>query len=451
MMHTRNISGNKIEDATFDSPLKTDFVIPENQEFGEGLLSHQEQSDIHNQQNKLTIELLEKAIVHVRQYDSLETATKIVAKAFHKCPSMFNRNKIVDAQRSLKAAIKADKWAKSRRRRRHVDESTVRRNLDTFYEKVAAAVETIRLDLDKRSLTLFTKVKKQYQSTLPLQLGPDKKATKKSAHVIVMCESPPRGDKRATRLEGNLFLIEDVTLVGVNRKLVKSTYDYADGLARRSGRTIYKHVLARPSDNIDWYLVLDFGVDISFASFADKMEVEDNPDTNELSFEGYLKRQSEEKRAQEKYKTKRLRDIRQAFIEDNVSFFEDLKTLENELDNVLYERSELAAEFSSLTVLSGQERGLEISQIGKLYDNSIDYRRQLIQEGYDFDRAHRFAIKQRLEAKSCWYDYQDKSNRAKQIRQRIDFLKTELEQRKLTYARKLGLISTTKYTPDEID
>ena len=451
MMHTRNITGNKIE-AVLDNPIKTDLIIPESAEYSEeGILSHKEQSDLHNQQNKLTIELLEKAVVHVRQYDSLETASKIVAKAFHRCPSMYNRNKIVEVQRSLKAAIKADKWAKSRRRRRHVDESTVRRNIDTFYEKLASAVETLRLDLDKRSLTLFSKVKKQFQSVLPMTLPADSKAVKKSAHVIVMSEAHPKGKHKYTRLEGNLFLIENVSIFGVNRKAVKDSFAYAEKLGRKHGFTIYSEKLVRPSENIDWFLVLDFGVNITFASFADKMEAEDDPDTNELSFEGYLKRQTEEKKAQEKIKTKRLRDVRQAFIDDNIMIFEDIKTLQNELDNLAFERGEYVAEFSSLTILEGSDRGLEISQIGKLYDNSMAYRRQLMHEGYTFDQANRHSIKQRIEAKACYYDYVDATHRIREIKQRIVFLNSEIEQRKIAYVRRLGMVSTTKYIDPTLD
>jgi len=447
MMHNRNITGNKIETSVLNNPLSTNFVIPEAvvEE-----VNYREQSDLHNQQNKITIELLEKAIVHVRQYDSLETATKIVAKAFHKCPSMYNRKHIVDAQRSLKAAIKADKWAKSRRRKRHVDASTVRRNIDTFYEKVAETVESIRLDLDKRSLTLFSKIKKQYESTLPLVLPADKKAVKKSAHIIAMCESKPSDKYKTTRLEGNLYLIENAIVVGINRKAIKTkasytTADYAEGLAKRSGKTIYTSALSRPSDNIDWYLVQDFGTNITFASFADKMDVHDNPETDDLSFEGYLKRQSEEKRVAEQYKTKRLRDVREAFNTDNIAIFDDIRTLKISLENMIFERSQIAIEFSNITMLDGHEKGLDINQVSHLYDNSMSYRKQLQHEGLDFYRAHRMSLKQRLEAKSCYYDHVDITRKIKETRDRINFLASELEQRKNVYARKLGMVSESKY------
>jgi hypothetical protein len=451
------VHNNKLFEST---SIKTEFVIPEIQKvFGTPTideepieLSHKAQSDLHNQQNKLTLELLEKAIVHVRQYDSLATATKLTAKAFHKCPSMYNKRLIVDANRSLKAAIKADAWAKSRRRKRHVDESTVRRNLDTFYEKVAEAVASIRLDLDKRSLNLFAKIKKQYESNLPLHLPADKKAVRRTAHIVAMCESTPSTKYKYKRLEGMLFLIEDATMLGINRNIFKkstattmSTLEKAVDLAKKLGKTVYEGIIARPSDNIDWYLIQDIGTNIKFASFADKLDVVENSEHDNLSYEGYIKKQADEQRTQQQLKTKKLQNIRASFADDNIALLDDLKLLRSQVDNLLFQRSEIAANFHGITNVTGDDSGIEINQIRRLYGKTQEYKQHLLHEGKTYAEALLLSFRQRVEAKSCYYDYLDISDELKALRGRIAFITEELENRKKAYAVKLGMVSTTKY------
>ena len=425
--------------------IATQFTIP-GKDFSEiDELSFKQKSDLHSNQNKLTIELLEKAVVHVRQYDSLATATKLVGRAFQRCPSIFVKRMIVDANRSLKAAIKADSWSRSRKRKRHVDESTIRRNLDSFYEKTAEAVAAMRLDLDKTNLTLFSKVKKQYESTLPLTLPDTKSAIKTTAHIVAMCEGSPSSKNKVIRLEGLLFLIENVTVLGINNKLNKDTHEKATQIARKRGFTVYHEKLVRPSENIDWYLALDFGCNVKFASFADNMDVAEDDYSENSSYEGYLKRQSEEQLIQQQLKTKRLQNLRQAFNDDNIVIIEDLKRLRIEVDNMLFERAKISEDFNSITNVTGENSGIDITHSRKLYGKTIEYRQYLMTQGYEFEAANNMCIKQRIEAKTRFYDYQEVTFDLKFTRNRIAFLEEELSTRRERYLKKMGMISLSKY------
>ena len=427
--------------------IKTNFIFPNEIENAD---SQQDKSDVYSNMNKMTILLLEKAITHVRKYDSPETASQLMVKAYRRCPSLHNRKLVVDARTSLNAAIKADKWAKTRRRKKHVDESTVRRNIDAFYEKVSEAVAALRLDLDKRNLSLFSKVKKQYESNLPLQIPSEKSIIKRTAHVVCMCDKSPTDTKyKFTRLESTLFLVENVQVIGINKRKIKLTKEKAIAYGLKKGVSIYETPLSRPSDNIDWYLVLDFGVHVKFASFADNLQIEDDNLNSDLTYEGYLKKQAEERKTREALKTKRLAEIRGMFATDNIALFEDIRRLSNHIDNMVTERAEISAEFTSVTSVAN-ESGLEIGQHRKIYNRSITYRSQLMFEGFDFKYANMMAVKQRLEAKALLIEHQEINMELKKTRAQMTFLVKEVESRKINYAMKLGMVSTTKFLEETV-
>lgn len=428
--------------------VKSKFEVPDTEPAND--FSFSEKSEMQEFLNKKTLSLLEKAITHVRKYDSKETGLKLVLIAYRKCPSHYVKKHIIEAHKALKAAIKAEQWLTSKRKKKYVSESTVTKNVDHFYEYVSEAVAAIRIELDKSNLTLFNKIKKQYQSEIPLVLAVDKKFIIKRAHVVVMCNSVPVTDKAVKGLERNFYLIENVSVIGINRNLFKNSVKKAKELILRKGKVIYEQALARPSNNIDWYLVLDFGVNVTFASFADNIDTDEIGYGDATSYESYLRKVLDEKRTARKLKTERLRAMRQTFIEENKTLYEDIRIAQIKLENLEVEKQLISEEFTSITAV-GNFPGLDVSQIKRLYQRSIDYRSQINFEGTPLELLNVFAVRFRIEAKATYYNYQDVLEKQRELRQHIKYLEMEISNRKQRYVQKAGMTSITKYVASDLD
>lgn len=412
--------------------------------------SFQDELDTQVKRDQKTISFLNLALKHARVYDSKETALEIMNKAYNFCPSVFNKKKISYASQSLKAAIKAEKWAKSRKRRRHVDEHTVQKNVNTFYEKVSEAVLSISIEIEKRTNQLFKRVKEEYASELPLSLSDTKSYTKKKAHVIANCVGRPIG--KSTHLEAQLYLLSDVTVIGINSSKTKDTLKKAETIASKIGTVIHPAKLGRPSENIDWYLVSNFGVKITVASFADALYLSDSASGGALTYEDYIKGQEAENRIQIKLRTQRLRALRTQFAEDNSTVHSDIKALQGELANLEAERDHLKERFNSITMVSDTDKGLTVNQYRQLNKKMEAYRESLILKGgMTFVEANVNMIKQRIEARSYYLELEELTQEIRKIKRHIQFLGNELDHRKKKFADSLGMVNLSKFVTDSLD
>lgn len=399
-----------------------------------------------------TIKYIKMAVNHVNTYDSKETALEIVNKAYATCPSSYNKRLISNASQSLKAAIKAEKWMKSKRRRRHVDKATVQKNVNSFHEKINEAVVSISIEIEKRTNQLFKRVKEQYTSDLPLQLALSKPYVVKNAHVILYTMSKPT--RKVTHLEASLYLAENAKVIGVNTKSVKtSPLKRAEGVARKLGYEVYPHRLSRPAENIEWYLISNFGTAITMASFADSMLLEDGNSTGYTSYEDFVSAKEAAKRVTDKLKTQRLKSIREQFAEDNVVLVEDIKEVQRQLENNAAELKEMKEHFSSLTMVSDTSGGLSFGENSvKHLDRVMElYRDNLIRTGMPWLEANKQMLRQRVEAKSYYYAIMDLREKTKRLRQHLNFLKKDMEKRRVATAADIGLVNINHYVTDNID
>ncbi len=398
-----------------------------------------------------TILILNKAIKHVREYDSKDTALVLLNRAYRFCPSIFNRRLISGASASLKAAIKAEKWQKSRRRKRHVDESTVQRNLTTFYERVADAVLSISNEIDKRNNKMFSRIKTEYVSELPLVIPESKSYIIRNAHVVAHCAHKPDG--KFTHLERQLYLIEDATVIGINlNRLEKgeSAVDKASVISLKHNAPLYEQVLLRPAQNVQWYLMLNFGTKVTFASFADTLQIDDNDPVGGTSYEDYLRQQEQQARIEEKLKTQRLRDFRLQFEEDNRPLKEDLSVLQMSLDNLEDKKSKISEQFAALTKVSETDNGLSISHASKLEARMRLYRSNLMAlDGFTSLDATEQSTRQRIEARSYLYEYKDIQMSIRMIQHDMSIMRQEWDHRRHQAAYRLGLINPNSMRNNE--
>jgi hypothetical protein len=426
-----------------------DGKIPEDEDF-------KEETQRIIERDQRTILILNKAIRHVREYDSKDTALELMNRAYRSCPSVFNRRMISNASASLKAAIKAEKWQKSRKKKRHVDEFTVQKNINTFYEKIADVVISVSQEIDKRNHRLFAKIKTEFVSELPLVIPESKSYIIRSAHIVAHCAHKPEG--KHTHLERQLYLIEDATVVGINLQKIEkgeSAIEKATTVALKHNAQLYEQVLLRPAQNVQWYLILNFGTKITFASFADMLQVDDGAPTDGTSYEDFLRQQEQQARVEEKFKTQRLRDFRQQFEEDNNILKEDYKILQAQLENLEDKKSVVGEHFSALTKLSEMDGGLTVSQASKLEHRMKLFRSNLMAlEGVSSIEATEHSTRQRIEARSYLYEYKDIQVTIRALQQSIARNRYEWNDRRRQFALKLGLINPNSmidnefYTPD---
>lgn len=395
--------------------------------------------------NERVLFLIEKSIVHVRRFDSPTTALQLIGRAYQRCPSPYNRRLISNAGKSLRHAIKAEKWARSKRRRKHVDEHTRRKNLDTFFEKVADASASVQQDNDRRNKKLFETIKQQYVSDLPTVLTAG--YTVREANVAVLTTRVPNNVHKTIKIEGgktsegSLFLVEKAQVIGVNTVKYSKPLLKAQAVARARGVTVYGYQISRPSQNVAWFLLLDFGVDISFVSFADSLELEDEGSN---SYESYIRNRESAVRRARISKTNRLRGYRQQFLEANVSLLHDQRMAYIQLENTVAEVAEHEATFTGLTTVFDADRGLTAAQYARLEDHMTLYLEQLILQGVPYTEARRRTFFQRLAAREAYHSRADALERATALRRTIRFMKEELAYRRTQFARELGQVSLTK-------
>lgn len=390
-----------------------------------------------------SIELLNLAVKHTRVYDSKDTATELMNRAYKNCTSLYNRKLISQATFALKAAIKAEKWMNSRTKRRHVDKDTISNNLSKFYEKLNDAVLSIKIEIEKRTNKLFTRIKTEYKTDLPLEIPESKTYIIKTTNIIAQCAKTP--SCKNMHLEGNLFLLQNVDVIGVNLQKTNSSIMKAEDIAEKNNCTIYPQILSRPSKNIHWFLMLKFGTKISYASFTDALDVSASSDTSYSSYEEYVKVKESDRKLKEKLKTQRLKEYRNRFEEDNRPVIEDIKELNRQLHNLLDARTKLKEDLAGLTVISDSDTGLTTTTIGKLSKFIQSYKDEKhYVERLPYQEVVHLASKQKIAAKATFYEIQDTNRQINAIRTKIKFLESDKAKRKHNYALELGLVSLNR-------
>jgi hypothetical protein len=404
-------------------------------------------SELYINQNSTAKELLKKAIEHVREYDSKETAVKLMNKAYAYCPSVTNKRNISEANKSLKAAIKAEKWKASKRKHKHVRENAVTNNLDTFYDKVATAIESIQVDVEKNSKTFFNKIKKEYHSELPLTLPDSKSSVIKSAPVVIMAKGLVDKKRDIVHMEHSMFLVKDAKLLGVNNVKNKKPIEKAKSIASKKGFVIYEEQLVRPATNITWFLILDFNCYVGFATFPEFL---DSPsDEFDLSYSGMVAKSLQLDDNVRSLKNDKLRSIRNQFEQDNSTLIKDIKATKINIENFLEARKRINERFISVTTIDENEGGLDIKFRNRLYKRSMDYRDFLVSSGYSYIDANVEAFRLRVEANTLYYEAEEIKEIQKEENNKLRFLEKMLLENKQIYAEKMGLISLTKY--DSLD
>jgi len=425
--------------------VKDRFIIPEEKESEPKFepSSFKEEIKQNVARDEKAIKLMDMAVKHVRVYDSKETAVELMNRAYKACTSIYNRRLISTSTRSLKEAIKAEKWMKSKKKRKHVDKLTIEKNVTTFFEKLNDAVVSIKIEIEKRTNKLFNRVKEEYSVDLPIELPESKSYIVTKANIVAQCNSKPTC--KHIRLESNLFLLENVSVIGVNIRKVNSSYIKAETVSEKKGCTVYDKILSRPSKNIHWYLMLDFGTSIGYATFADSLKVSDAVDGEFNSYDEYVKIKEAKEKLKEQLKTRRLSEYRTKFEEENKPLYEDIKQLQINLSNKIDQRSKLIEELEGLTSFEEEGKGLSVKTISKLDSFYKEFRdRKHYMERIDYTQAVKMSIKQKIAAKTLFYDIKDLNNEISVIRSKIKFLEADKAKRRTNYALELGLVSMTK-------
>lgn len=389
------------------------------------------------------IKLMDMAVQHVRVYDSKETAVELMNRAYKACTSIYNRRLISTSTRSLKEAIKAERWMQSKKRRKHVDKLTVEKNVTTFFEKLNDAVISIKVEIEKRTNKLFNRVKTEYAVDLPIELPESKSYTITKANIVAHCANKP--SVKHLRLESNLFLIENATIIGINIRKTNSSYIKAEAVAEKRGCTVYDKILSRPSKNIHWYLLLNFNSKVTYATFSDSLQVSDAVEGDFNSYDEYVRIKEAKDKLKEQLKTRRLLEYRKKFEEENKPLYEDIKQLQIDLSNLIDLRSRMQEELEGLTTFDEESKGINTKNISKLDQFAKEFRdRKHYNEGIEYTEAVKLSLKQKIAAKTLHYDLKDLNQQISVIRSKIKFLEEDKKKRRTNYALELGLVSMTK-------
>ncbi len=242
-------------------------------------------------------------------------------------------------------------------------------------------------------------------------------------------------------------MIEDANLIGINSAVYKHPLAEAELRANRMGLTVYHAPLSRPTLNVTWFLLLDFGTGIQFAAFADHLDFgssdyPDNPENN--SYEAFVQNRDRFLRQEKQLKTQRLRSIREQFLNDNDIIIQDMRIARAALDNVRDSLAKIDTDFDALTTISDGNSGLSVQKYSQLGRHFEGYLSNLLREGTDMVTARKQTLQQRLAAREKYYERVELAQQGTELFRRIRFCNEDLAQRRDRTARQLGLVNPDK-------
>ena len=394
-------------------------------------------------------ELLQLALAHVNKINSPRTAIKVLSRASGIAQSVQSSNNLI--QKNIIAAAQALKnYLKVSRKKKtkfgKYDPTLAKSHwMQKFNEALQNSILEVQTDIQKREGTFFANVVGNAKTDLPINLPASKKYLTVTAPIIVNLKASPAKVSSKTKfsiIEGRLILIPEAKLIGVNAPRMKATKgvvaDVDAHAQRKHGATVYPVPVARPAKNILWFVVLDFGVSIESAVFAESIAISSGVDgistpIEASSLSDYVNKFNELKAQRQLVNLQTQRHNRKEFEQDFSHVINDLKYEKRRLESVLEYKTNLEKAFASLTSLDNEEEsGLTIKQYDtKIFDEFFaDFIKMQQNSAVNRNRARLEVLDQRIEARYVYFCHQEVMREATRSRAIIKGIVARLEQAK---------------------
>lgn len=394
-------------------------------------------------------EILGVVLIHINQLNSPKTALQLLGKASglsqnrQSADNQIQKN-IIKAGQALKNYLKVTRKKKTRFGK--YDPTAARSHwMNAFNENLQEAILAVQTDIQKREGTFFEKLIQNSRSDLPIKLPDTKKVTYVESPMVVNLKTSPTNVDKRTKfriVEGKLILLAKANLIGLNttknkatKGLVATANKYAE---KKFGATVYPSAIPRPSKNIMWFLVLDFGVNIDSATFAEDMALTKSVggivDPQEAAtLADYVNQFNAIKERQRIVNLENQKAARKAFEAEFDYVFEDLKIEKRKLEGLVEVQGILAKEFSSLTSLTGEVAdGLQVKQYNtKAFDAFFEtFMRQQMSHAEKRNHARLSVLDQRVEARYIYFCHAEVAIAATRSRAIIKGIQARLDEAK---------------------
>lgn len=215
----------------------------------------------------------------VTDIEELQSVKSIIVTAWQTSKSkelLPVHNIISEVGKMMNSIIKAIKWKKIKKNRDRITERGFKKSVEFFFERLGTAIEFIDDETSKTNMTFYkTLVEAQKKSfnPLPLHLEPNKLWTSVKADVLIYSKHPPLVKHK--RVEEGCYLMT-ANLVAVNTDRYKGTAKQTEHLNKqvisKLGATLHHDPIPRISENVRFFLVLDFGCNITNCHFVDTLQ-----------------------------------------------------------------------------------------------------------------------------------------------------------------------------------
>lgn len=402
--------------------------------------------DQYRRRDLMIQKLLTVALEHVTKLESPKTATKILSRAVAISPSAGIKRYVSSANQSLKNFMRVSRKKKTRFGKYNPTHAKAHW-MDKFHESIQEALLEVQTDVQKREGNFFHSLI-EHRSSLPIELPATKKHTFKKSPVMVTIRGNVYDISKHVGprvIEGRLVMLSQAHLIGINTnkdKATKAIIAKANALAAtKYGATVYDKPIHRPSKNILWFLVLDFGFNVDTAIFAEDLSVAANVEGVEAPYQtanlsDYVQRFNQMMDRKQKINLQVQRTNRLDFEAKFSHVYEDLEHETRRLEVLVEIQRKLEKEFASLTSPDGEpENGLSLKQYySHHFDNFFHkFMRSQIATSINFTTTRYAVFEQKMLARYTYHVADQVRREATKARYIIKAIRKKLEEEKLKF------------------
>lgn len=273
----------------------------------------------------------------------------VIAYQSSKTKEMRTVNGLIrDAGLAINGLIRSLKWRKSKKNRNKITASIIKKLHTQFVSKLKEALQFIDDESAKTNMTFYKTLIEAQQKALnplPLHLDVKKLWIPVSADVLIYSRQAPL--VRHKRVEEGCYLMT-ADLIAVNTDRYKGTAKQTDLLVKqvreKLGATLHFDPVPRISDNVRFFLVLNFGCNITNCHFVDTLQTTLPEITVETGEDiAYATRRLQEVTVRQAIE--RQRNLRLQFERDHETVVSALKQAEGQEEGFREEFEEVATEF----------------------------------------------------------------------------------------------------------
>lgn len=398
-------------------------------------------------------ELLSLALHHVTQLNSYDTAKRILSRANALLPSEVNVRRFADATNKnpiRRAFIALNNLVKVSKKKRYriggkYDGTNAKQHwLNVFHEAIQDAFVEVRIDIQKREGSFFSSIN-SVMSDLPTMISNDKKYIRKTAQVVVNVRGSLKGiypSAKPKLIEAKLVLLNKANLIGIKTtpglRATKGQLKEANEIAaKKYEATVYHAPIPRPSQNIMWFLVLDFGVGIDAAMFPEHMSTSGLQEAQSpivaSNLSDFIRKFNDAQDQRQRVNMEINRTLRLEFEAAHRETYDIVKTNNIVLDALVTKKKELEEEFASLTSFDGDaQNGLSIRSYNTKFDDFfMQFMRRQISSSVNMRDTRLGVIEQRKDARYVYWLHRQVLLEASKIRSRLAAINAQLQEEKL--------------------